>query len=187
MAKPTRTEQAASQDRVVRVQGLFVQHTPQLRGFVQALLPAFVSVDDVIQETFLTVTQKALEFEPGTSFVAWIYTIARYKAAEVARRDAHMQRLLSDKVLDALCANRLESESGAAGYDECRLKALAECLESLAPHARRAVDLRYQQAHLPQAVAQILGCTAKSVYEALSRARALLRECVERKLAHRGA
>ena len=42
--------------------------------------------------------------------------------------------------------------------------------------------MRYQQAHKPAEIAKRLGWGAESVYVALSRARAMLRECVARKL-----
>jgi RNA polymerase sigma-70 factor (ECF subfamily) len=67
------------------------------------------------------------------------------------------------------------------GEDE-RIKLLAECMTQLAPQARRAMELRYQQAHKPAEIAKILGWTPNSIYVALSRARDVLKECVEAKL-----
>jgi RNA polymerase sigma-70 factor (ECF subfamily) len=46
--------------------------------------------------------------------------------------------------------------------------------------------MRYREAHRPAEIAQRIGWTAESVYVALSRARAALRECVGRKLAAAG-
>ncbi len=42
----------------------------RLRAFVLSLAPDFSAADDVLQETFLVVTRKAAEFEPGTNFFA---------------------------------------------------------------------------------------------------------------------
>ncbi|MFN4257863.1 MAG: sigma-70 family RNA polymerase sigma factor [Gemmataceae bacterium] len=166
-------------DPVVMVQTLFVRHTPALRGFLYAIVPDFAHVDDVVQETFLTVTRKAREFEPGTNFLAWICAIGRYKAVEIARSQSRRPRPLADEVLDALCACEPEPEPD----DEPRLRLLSSCLEQLAPQARRAVELRYSQAHKPAEIARRLGWTPASVYVALSRARSFLRDCVERRLA----
>src|SRR5258708_18412805 len=71
-----------SDQQLALVQMLFVQHTAALRGFVHALMPDFARADDIVQETFLTVTKKAADFEPGTNFLGWVCSIARFKVME---------------------------------------------------------------------------------------------------------
>lgn len=159
------------------VQALFLRHSAELRGFILALLPDWDRVDDVFQETFLTVSDKAGEFKLGTNFLAWACTIARYKIKEVLRERPARVQTLSDEVLDALCASEPEPEP-----DQERLQALARCLDELPTHTRRAIELRYHQGHRPPEIARRLGWTTPSVYVVLSRARAWLRECVERQL-----
>src|ERR1700757_3632998 len=75
-----------SDQQVAFVQMLFVQHTAALRGFVHALMPDFARADDVVQETFLTATKKAADFEPGTNFLGWVCSIARFKVLEAGRK-----------------------------------------------------------------------------------------------------
>ena len=60
-----------------------------------------------------------------------------------------------------------------------RLDRLDECLGKLAPHARRLVELRYVGGSMPEEIARIMEWTPGAVNVALSRARQLLRECVE--------
>jgi RNA polymerase sigma-70 factor (ECF subfamily) len=171
-----------SHDDAVRlVQTLFVQHTSAIRGFVHALAVDFARVDDVVQETFLTVTRKASDFRPGTNFMAWVCTIARLKSLEVARSDARGPKPLSEETLDALVADRPEDLDDP--IDERLWPALAACLNRLAPQARRAVELRYMQGIAPGEIAKRLGWGPPSVYVALSRARNQLRQCVEKRLA----
>ena len=55
-------------------------------------------------------------------------------------------------------------------------------MESLAPKAREAVELRYQQSHRPPEIASRLGWTVESVHVALSRARVFLRDCVTQRM-----
>ena len=163
------------------VQGLFIQHAAQLRGFIVALTPDLGLVDDVFQETFLTVTAKAEVFDPERDFLAWACGIARYKVMEAGRRAARQWQPLSDEVIEALCASE-----PSAQVEEPRLHHLVECLEELAPQSRRIVELCYQQAHKPGEIARRLAWTPEAVYVALSRARATLRQCVERKTAGEG-
>jgi RNA polymerase sigma-70 factor (ECF subfamily) len=173
----SRAHDPQSDAQVAHVQMLFVQHTSALRGFILALLPDFSRVDDILQETFLTVTRKAAEFEPGSNFIGWACAIARFKVLEAGRNRGRTQPL-SGEVLDALCASEPEPEERG----EEKLRLLAECLQRLPPASRRAVELRYQQAHKPAEIARQIGWTAEAVYVALSRARAALRTCIEGKL-----
>jgi DNA-directed RNA polymerase specialized sigma24 family protein len=57
----------------------------RLRVFVLSLAPDFSAADDVLQETFLVVTRKAAESEPGTNFFAWARRIATFKVLALAR------------------------------------------------------------------------------------------------------
>jgi len=169
MASPTQT---------ALVQGLFVQNMMAVRGFVLALMPDFSRVDDVVQETFLTVTAKADDFVEGTNFRAWAFSIARFKVLESVRTPGAREIALDAEVIDALCgAEPIEV------HPEEQTGALATCIGKLAPQARRAIELRYQQACRPPEIARRMGWTVNSVNVALARARNFLRECVERQLA----
>ena len=135
----------AENDHITKVQGLFVQHQPEIRGFVLSMIPDFSVADDVMQETFLIVTKKALSFEIGTSFAAWVKTIARFKALEAIR--SRRFETLSEAVLDALST---EPHEFAEDTDE-RLAILRGCLDQLAPQARRSIDYRFAEDRQPYA------------------------------------
>jgi RNA polymerase sigma-70 factor (ECF subfamily) len=165
-------------DHQEQVHALFLRHSPEVRGYIIAIMPDFSRVDDVFQETFLTVSRKAHEFKLDTNFLAWCCSIARFKVLEAARHQPRELQPLSEAVLDALCASEPEPEP-----EEEQLKALAHCVEKLPSHTRRAFELRYQQAHKPPEIARLLGWSVASVYVVLSRARTVLRDCVDRRLA----
>lgn len=166
------------ENHTAAVQGLFLQFQPAVRGYVLSMIPDFSLADDVMQEIFLVVTRKAGGFEIGTSFPAWVKTIARFKVLEAIRAGRKRGETLSEEVLQALGT---EPHQFSGDTDE-RLALLASCLNELAPQARRSIDFRYKQDHLPPEIADLMGCTVQSVNVTLSRARALLRECVIRKM-----
>jgi RNA polymerase sigma-70 factor (ECF subfamily) len=165
-------------EQLALVQGLFVQHLPALRGFVLSLVGGFDLVDDVIQETFLTINAKAAAFERGTNFRAWACTIARFKVLQALDARAVPGERLSPDVLESLCAD----EEAEVWDNEEQLRCLAGCLDELAPQARRSVELRYQQAHRPPEIARLMGWSVDAVHVTLSRARGFLRECVTRRM-----
>ena len=166
------------EEQTLLVQKLFVEHFAVVRGFVLALLPDFARAEDVVQETFLTVTRKAAEFQPGTEFPKWACAIARYKVLEARRAAGRAGGELSEEMLHAL------AECPAATQEELRADLLKQCLDELAPQTRRAVDLRYEENRSPAQIAAVFGWSVESAYSILSRARTFLRECIERRMQH---
>ncbi|PQO45831.1 sigma-70 family RNA polymerase sigma factor [Blastopirellula marina] len=160
-------------DHTLRVQQLFVQYQPQLKAFAIALSPNFAHADDLLQETFLTVTAKAQEFDLESNFLAWSRSILRFKMLE-ARRAAGEQTV---DYLDSLVAACPENW----GSDE-RLRVLTNCIQDLAPKAREIIQLRYQREHSPSQIAAMLSRSVNSINVALSKARLALRHCMDRRL-----
>lgn len=163
------------------VQRLFLKHTGAIKGFIMALLRDTMLAEDVLQETFLVVTAKAGSFQPGTNFVAWACTIARFKTLEALRRRPPPQHL-REAVIEALAVD--------APVDDDReevLRHLERCMAELPASAREVILLRYFQALLPEEIGRRLSLKIDSVYVTLSRARRSLRHCVEAKLAQGGA
>ena len=161
------------------VQRLFIEHVDALKGFVASLVPDPELVDDAVQETFVAVTARAAHYDPRQSFQTWLFIVARDKLREVGRRAEAEARPFADDVLEVLAASH---KGFAMNPDHMRF--LDECIAMLAPQARRIIALRYQNSMKPRHVARALGWTAGSVRVALSRARAAIRECVDKKMAH---
>lgn len=168
-----------SPEQLALVQGLFIQTLPTLRGFVLSLGGGFDLVDDVIQETFITVNAKASNFQPGTNFRAWVFAIAKFKVLQAldSRVKNDIERLSPD-VLEALCAQ----ETGEDWCVEQQLRLLSACLKNLAPKANQMIELRYQHSKRPPEIARLMGWTVEAVHVALSRAREFLRDCVKRQM-----
>jgi RNA polymerase sigma-70 factor (ECF subfamily) len=169
------TRDSQPSDHTLAVQGLFVQHHSALQVFILALVPDFNTAQDVLQETFLTITSKAHEFTPETNFLNWARAIARYKVLQAT--SVRRGETLSATAMESLCAVEIPET------DDRRIETLNTCIEKLAPHARRVIELRYQGSHSPPEIARLIGWATKAVNVALSRARSALRDCVARKLA----
>lgn len=165
----------------IGVQQLFVRHQPALRSFAIALTGDFAVAEDVVQETFLTITAKAADFEPGTNFVAWACAIARLKVLENRRAARRFSPAVVEVLADAIPADELASDLGHE-----RLPLLLACLEQLPPKAQELVRLRYFLEQGPTAIAASLGRSVAGVNAALLKARESLRMCIERRLAAEG-
>jgi RNA polymerase sigma-70 factor (ECF subfamily) len=159
-----------------QVQMLFVRHEGAIRAFVRALQPSLEDADDVLQETFLTVSRKASSFEPGTNFFAWACGIARLKVLERFRQRKRAN-VLSEAAIIALA-----EEAPAAETTGLREEALSRCIEKLAPKSRDLLWRRYSGRQDSDEMADGLGMTSTAVRVALSKARAFLRDCVSAEL-----
>ena len=83
---------------------LFVAQEGRLRAFLRTLVPSLGELDEVMQETSLVAWQKFSQFEPGTDFLAWVATIARFEALRW-RRDRAADRLVFSEQLCELLAD----------------------------------------------------------------------------------
>lgn len=176
---PDRPAEPATSEHLLLVQQLFVKYQMQLRAFAIGLTGDFTAAEDVVQETFLTVTKKADDFRPGSSFLSWALTIARLKVYENRRAS----RRFSREVLESLAASLPLSVTDTEPAADDRMVPLLECIEELAPKAREVLRLRYFSEHGPAEIAALLGRTVAGVNASLVKSRDALKQCVARKLA----
>jgi len=166
----------AMPDATEEVQLLFVRHEGAIRAFVRALQPLLADADDVMQETFLTVSRKAATFAPGTNFLAWACGIARLKVLENLRQ-RQRAAVLSEAAIIALT-----EDAPAPEVTVRREAALARCLEKVAPKARDLLWRRYSSRQSSDEMASALGLTPTAVRLAMFKARAFLRDCISAEL-----
>ncbi len=162
----------AAPSPVEHVQTLFIQNEGVLRAFIRGLLPALDDADDILQETFVTVSRKAKAFEVGTNFVAWACSIARLKVLESFRARTRAGAL-SEAALLALA-----DDAPSVEVLHSREAALVKCIEKLAPKSRELLWRRYLRRESSDEMASGLGITSTAVRVALSKIRAFLRDCI---------
>ena len=147
----------------------------ELRGWVYCMVRRSELTDDLIQEIFLTVYKKADKFEEGSNFKAWVYAIARLKILEASRRPAMREVCFAEDILELLMP-----EDEPPKDESERVEKLNQCIGKLSPSARQAIILRYRKQLAPPAIADMMKWSVNAINVTLSRARILLRECIER-------
>lgn len=168
----------ATPDTTKEVQLLFVRHEGAIRAFVRSLQPSLADADDVMQETFLTVSRKAATFEPGTNFLAWACGIARLKVLENLRQRKRATELSEAAII------ALTEDAPVPEVTTRREAALARCLEKVAPKASNLLWRRYSSRQSSDEMASALGMTPTAVRLAMFKARAFLRDCISEELKH---
>lgn len=150
----------------------------RIHAFIATLLPGSPDVGDVLQETNLTLWQSRNRFRPGSNFLAWAFSIARFQVLNQYKRNKRTRRvLLSSQLLDLL------ADEVPIDHDhQAHLKALESCKAKLTETQRELVDARYQPGRSLESLARETGRKASALRVALMRIRVTLRECIERSL-----
>jgi RNA polymerase sigma-70 factor (ECF subfamily) len=125
------------------------------------------------------VTKLSPRYESGTNFPKWVCSIARFKVMEYWRG---FRRLcsLSPETVDALAVSPEALDEGP------RREHLEACLKRLPKRTLAALRQRYEDQHKPPQIAELLGWSLETVYATLSRARALLRDCIRQRMTGEG-
>ena len=156
---------------------LFVLHQQHIHGYIRALVPNRHDAEEVLQETASVLWRKFDQFEPGSNFLAWALTVARYRVKE------HQRKRPSAIPFDEQFAEAVAEDTVAvSGRLSDMRDALAACLDKLKPRDRTL----FQQRHASDAgvaeLAREIGRPVSTVYNALARIRSSLLSCIERRL-----
>lgn len=160
---------------------MLARHRGQLFGYIYALVRSLADAEDIYQETAMVLWSKFGEFEPGTNFLGWACAIARYRTANFLKSERRRRRHFGHAVREELAALQASINPSDAGLQQ---EALADCMKRLPDGDRRLVTLCYGSHNSFREVAKRLGRSSQSVYDALSRIRCVLFECIDRKMAH---
>jgi RNA polymerase sigma-70 factor (ECF subfamily) len=154
---------------------LFSELYEAFRLFVGQRVRDADEAEDIVQETLATVSRKYREVDFTISFSAWAYRILEFKLLHHYRSKRHFRRLMEGV--------RREDLPTSVEPEDIELRnALIECLRKINQvNARyaRILALRYQ-GYTTDEMSGFLETTSHNIHNLLSRARALLKTCLER-------
>lgn len=162
---------------------LFAEHQRAIYALIRTFCRWPQDADDIFQETFVVVWRKREEFQPGTNFLAWAASIARYEALAHAKRHGRAGLLFDDGLLEQLAEQAVVHAEGAND----RLDALRRCLKLLSSRHRALIEQRYATGGSVKAIAAQAGRSVNSVSVMLHTLRQQLLKCIEHRLAEEGA
>ncbi len=169
-----------SGDRTSDFLALFAQHQRTISYYLTGMLPTQNDVDDVFQETCLVLWKEFPNFRLGTNFGAWACTIAFNQVRAWRSRQKRETIVFSDEFLQMVSDDWIE----AYAYLEDRAKALQQCIQALPEHHRELIRHRYDSGNSIDAIAEQANRSPDAIYRMLSRIRAVLHDCVTRRLGH---
>ncbi|MDQ2680573.1 MAG: sigma-70 family RNA polymerase sigma factor [Candidatus Eremiobacteraeota bacterium] len=176
-AEPPTAEQAAFLEKAIE------QYGKATYNFAFRLTRNEADARDLSQDAFIRVYRAWRSFQPGTSFLSWIYRIVtNLHRDELRRKKGRFQEELpEDNAPQEFGGERPLAVSPIEDYVEGQLsEPLSKSLEMLSADQRQVVILADIEEYSYQEIAEIMGCSIGTVRSRLHRARALLRRLLQK-------
>ena len=135
----------------------------------------------MLQETNLFIWRHPEEYRAGTNFAAWACKIAYYQVLTFRKRQARNRLRFSDVLVEQLASNAAGDSLSVSD----NVEAFESCVAKLNVQDRELLDLRYEPGATVESVARQVGRSDKAVYNALTRIRTWLLECMQRFVSER--
>jgi len=154
---------------------VYASTSAKLFGIILRILGQRDLAEDVMQEVYIRVWQRAGDFDPAVSSpISWLVAIARNRALDETRRKTN--RSLED------CPELLQTPSGdnpLAEHEqkEERLRLLA-CLDRLEPDKREVIVRAYHYGMTREEIARTMNRPTATVKTWLRRGLAQIRDCL---------
>lgn len=155
---------------------LYRATSAKLYGVIVAILGRKGVSDEVLQDVFVRVWERAPEFDPArASPITWMATIARNRAIDELRR----AKVLPTATLPPDLETASETEDPLEGRERSdELRALIRCLEALDAEKRDVVLLAYYRGLSREALSQHFGRPVATIKTWLHRSLSHLRICL---------
>ena len=169
-----KAEKADKSDKIEEFLHLFSASQNRIYAFILSLLSNSSDADDVMQEATTIMWRKFDQFKPGTDFVAWGITIARYEVLEFRSKKKTVQ--FGDDVIKTLEDEAASTISKA----DSRKDALKKCIEKLCLMDRQMIHMRYNDNIPVKQIAPRVGKNVQNIYRSLARIHENLLQCIRR-------
>lgn len=153
----------------------WVHWQPRIYAYIRTVVFNRSDAEDLLQEVASVLWRKIADFEPGTRFDQWAFSVARNKVLNFQKKKARERVRFSD-AFEAVMA---EEAAAASGQSADLLDALESCVEKLPAHHRDLLRRRYEPQATSRSVAQALGRSEATISRTLNRIYGLLMSCID--------
>jgi RNA polymerase sigma-70 factor, ECF subfamily len=159
------------------LQRLYELVAPVLLGCLTRMLRRRAVAEEALQDVFVSIWQRAGQFRATRGRpMAWMMSIARYRAIDLLRRERHAPMLVSDPELRTAVPDEAAPES----YPWLSGTALLErCMQRLSVQQQRCLELAYVGGNSHESIARLTGNPVGSVKSWIRRGLQSLRQCLE--------
>jgi RNA polymerase sigma-70 factor, ECF subfamily len=182
MAPPRKAFEAPTREQTQFLERAIEQYGKATYNFALRLTHNDADARDLTQDAFIRVYRAWQSFQPGTSFLSWIYRIVTnlYRDELRRRKGRYQEEIPEDTAPQEFGGERPLAISPIEEYVESQLsETTSKALAALSPDQRQVVILADIEEYSYQEIAEIIGCSIGTVRSRLHRARQQLRKLVE--------
>ena len=166
-------------DPDAEIVSLLTKHQSALTLYVRSLMPGDSAIEDVAQETNAKIWEKRGDFELGTNFKAWAFSIARFQVRKYRFSQAKDARLVFCDELEETIADEFPVALDDLNEHQT---ALRSCLQKLKPADQELIHHRYFKRAPLKDYAIKVGRSIGGLKVTLHRLRNRLQICIEKRL-----
>ena len=153
-------------------------HQSALLAFICAQLPGDSNVDDILQRTNLVIWKKRKDFEMGSSFKSWSFSIAHWEVRAHLKEKKRKGWLVIDDDLTQQLSMTMETVVEESPLSEMSLS-LERCVQKLRPQDQELLHHHYFSDTPLKDYAESQGRPLTSLKTTLGRIRLALRKCLD--------
>ena len=183
MAAPRKPFEPPTQEQADFLQRTIEQFGKATYNFALRLTQNEADARDLTQEAYIRVYRAWRSFQPGTSFLSWIYRIVTNLHRDELRRrkGRYQEEIPEDNAPQAFGGSRPLAVEPIDEYVESQMsEPVSKALAALSPDQRQVVVLADIEELSYQEIAEIAGCSIGTVRSRLHRARHQLRKLIEK-------
>jgi RNA polymerase sigma-70 factor (ECF subfamily) len=149
-----------SRGRLSALDELVDRYRLPLLRFAYRVVADEMRAEDVVQEAFVRVMQKARSYSARGHFRTWLFAIAANLCKDERRRIARRQECSLDCPDITMAADHASDEVGTDAFIRWQLTV---ALQALSPEHRIALVLHHCQQFSYEEIAEVIGCPAGTV------------------------
>lgn len=153
-----------------------------LRAWLATHAPPGVDVDEIAQGSFITVFSRLPDFEPGTNFAAWLFTVARFQLRTETTRLRRIADYHTRYAPDLLLRELERRDSDPPEEVMEKLEHLRTCMASLGENLRQFLVWRYEEEIPLEEMARRSGRSVGAIKKQLWKLRQQLQECISTRM-----
>jgi len=181
-ARPRRHDEPPTEDQTAFLEHAMATYGRQTYNYAYRLTGNEPDARDLTQEAFIRVFRAWRSFQPGTSFLSWIYRIVTnlHRDELRKRKGIFLQELPDDNMPHELPKDAGQHNPIEQLHERELSSAVQKALRELTPDQRAVVLLADIEDRSYQEIADIMACSIGTVRSRLHRARLQLRKMIPR-------
>jgi RNA polymerase sigma-70 factor, ECF subfamily len=161
------------------LQRLYVLVSPILFACVTRILRRRALAEEALQDVFISIWQQAGQFSAMRGRpMAWMMSIARYRAIDLLRRERYAPTLVAELPERRSIDVQSESEGGSAAWLPSS-ELMERCLAMLSDMQARCLELAFVDGSSHEDIARLVGSPLGTVKSWIRRGLRSLRQCLE--------